>query len=127
VKSVKVRGRFTKHELQVGLSEELPLDYVGPEQKYALSDLLTRADRLHYKKDVLDFEMDMTTDELVRTPERVRCYEIISAMPASALPEVEETLRETYDHYVSLAAAAERPALPPAKTVQATVVERVRT
>lgn len=127
---MRLKGRFQKHHIQVGLSEEVPMLYSGPEQKYVLSELLSRhAAHIKYEKSELEFDLLITSDELVRTPERVRCYSLISSMPEAALPEVEETLRETREHYLALAAAIENrtKALPaPPKTVQATVLERVR-
>lgn len=47
---------------------------------------------------------DYSSDELlVQTPDRMRCYRLVSVMPESALPEVEESLRELQEHYCSLA------------------------
>jgi hypothetical protein len=69
-----------------------------------------------------------TLGELVETPERIRCHLLVSKMPDAALHELEEELRETYEHYVSLASTAQLSALPPpSKAVTATVIEHVKT
>ena len=126
---MKLKGRFVKEELQVGLSAEVPLKYRDPTEKYALADQLVSSDFTpdwRYSRGTYEFEFDLTTDELLHTPSRDRCYLLISAMPDAALKEVEEELREIYEHYLTLAAADKQPrCLPEPKKVTATVVRRV--
>jgi hypothetical protein len=57
---------------------------------------------------------------------RLRCYLLVSKMPNDALHELEEELREIYEHYVFLESTAQLSALPPSKAVVA-VVEHVTT
>lgn len=126
---MKLKGRFEKHEIQVGLSAELPLAYQGPEEKYTLADRIARSPLAEFKlsKSVLEFELLGTSDEFERVPDRLRCHLLINRMPDEAIPEVEEELRATYAHYVSLADETSTRSLPPPpKAVAATSVARVK-
>lgn len=67
---------------------------------------------------------DYSDELLVQTPDRMRCYRLVSAMPESALPEVEESLLGLQEHYCSLAAANLHPQLdPPPQAVTPIVAE----
>ena len=123
-----MKVKFVKQQLEVGLSAEVPLAYSGPEQKYTLADhLATRATHVRFEKSSVEFDFGTSAD-LVRTPGRDRCYRLVSAMPDSALEEVEEQLTDAYSHYVALAEADASPrALPAPRKVAATVIQRVST
>ena len=119
-----------KDEVQVGLSSALPIASIESEDKLQVADVVERiaASHVKYTKRTLEFELEMTADEVLeRSPERIRCHRLISTMPAPALGEVEEELRETYKHYLTLAqVAAERPLLPPPREVTASVIQERR-
>jgi hypothetical protein len=124
-----MKVKFEKQKLEVGLSAELPLHYEGPEQKYTLADSLAHATPTHvsFEKSTLEFDF-ATTADLVRTPARDRCYRLVSAMPDSALSEVEEELGETYQHYLAIAEAERaRHLLPAPREVTALIANHVKT
>ncbi|MFH0899104.1 MAG: hypothetical protein V2A73_00600 [Pseudomonadota bacterium] len=127
-----VKGKYEKEELHIGLSSELPNS--DQSEAYSVEDLIARSSLTYVKHVKQTFQIEMVTTAatedlpLVWSPERIRCYRLVSAMPEPALPEVEEELQETFQHYIALAAAAQAPKLLPAKReVKASVTERVRT
>lgn len=125
----RIKVKFEKQTLQVGLSAEIPLTYRGPEEKYELADWLApvRPSFVTYEKDTLLFEFQTTSDELPHSPERARCHHLVRILPESALPEVEEELAETYQHYLAIAEAKDQTKLLTAREpVRATVVEIVK-
>lgn len=125
---MKLKGRFEQNEIYVGLSGEFPFEVKLADVPTTMVEALGWPAPTHVKfvRKSLDFEL--TSDELVRTPERMRCYQLVSVMPEDALPEVEEGLRETYQHYHALAEAGRRARLiPESKVVKATVLSHVKT
>ncbi|MBN2497435.1 MAG: hypothetical protein JXR96_22780 [Deltaproteobacteria bacterium] len=127
---MKFRGKFEKQEIEVGLSIELPMDYRGPEEKYTLADIIAHSTPKHirFEKRTVEFEIYGTSTENKETPERYRCHLLVSNMPDIALPEVEEELRDTYEHYISIDLVSQHPSLPPpSRPVTATVINHVKT
>lgn len=127
---MKLKGSFEKEEIRVGLSAGLPLDYDGSEQKYAITDLIASSNPSHftYTKDVIRWEMEITSDSLFRSADRGYCYHLISIMPDSALEEVTQELSETLQHYISIEETNRQPKyLPATKEVSGVVVDRLKT
>jgi hypothetical protein len=134
---VTLKGRYRKQVFRVGISEVRPLHYNDADEKYVLADIASGAlpptfmvakggATFVMERSITEIVFDITTDEYRRTPERLRCYQLISAMPDAALAEVEETLCETYDHYMVLEGAKQQPLLPAPATVEGIVQDRVR-
>ena len=124
----KLKATFEKEVVRVGLSSAVPLAYRGAEEKYELADWLASgsATNINYEKDKIVLEI--TSDEVRQSPQRRRCYHLVSTMPEAALSEVEEELLETFEHYSSLAAVAGHTKfLPAPQRITATVTGRVKT
>lgn len=116
---MKIRAEFEKLELEVGLSSERPIVYQGPEQgpeqKYALADLIPSSVKVRYQKRTEAFELDMTTDQMasVLPPARRHCHTIVAQLPDEALKEAEKELVGIRQHYLEIAET--RKALPAPK------------
>lgn len=127
---LKLKGRFEKEEIRVGLSAGLPLAYDGAEEKYAIVDLIASSHPSHftYTKDVIRWEMEITSDSPFRSADRGYCYHLISIMPDDALEEVTQELSETLQHYISIEEINRQPKyLPTTKEVSGIVVDRLKT
>ena len=134
-----IRGRFQKQKLSVGLSNLVPFAYSGPEEKYAKADLLSPPNAAHhplwrttatttitYESTTLDVEL--IASDALGPPQLLRCIQLVSALPETALPEAEEELVAIRDHYHALhTAEREPPRLTTSHPVKATVIEQVKT
>jgi hypothetical protein len=136
MKTMKVRGRFQKQELSVGLSNLLPLAYRGPEEKYAKADMLTignaahhpwRGTKITYETTTIDFEF-VAFEVPAHAEGRFRCIQLVSELPEAALSEAEEELVAIRDHYFALQSSEHQPAqLPSSRPVTAKVVDHLKT
>ena len=138
-----MKVEFEKKEIEVGLSSTLPLHYLTPEEKYFLADAISGLNtdvippdptnepslggeieivRAKFTKTIITFEVD-TSAQLIRSPERNRCYQIISTMPEEALKEVEEELLYTRNHYLAIAKEQQKMLVEKQKMIAATVLD----
>lgn len=123
------KARYEKQEISVGLSFDLPISYQGANGKYLVADHVELSVKMDFRKEVFALEINGTSTEIPHlAPSRLRCYELVALLPASALAEAEEELKELAEHYKSIEQTKTTPPknLPFPKIVTAKVDRIVR-